>query len=115
MVIYYDLVAFKFRGKEDYALRDERGRNILLKKNDIIVLKEGTISRYLDYKKHLFRRVSIPNIINTDGTGQEQGLETGQEQGLGTGEENAPQTPLIQPQEPLATEGTNQEPLAGQE
>ncbi len=64
MVIYYDLVAFKFVGKEHYRLRDERGRNILLKKNDIIVLKEGIRSRYLDYKKHLFKRVSVPHIIN---------------------------------------------------
>ncbi len=96
MVIYYDLVAFKFVGKEDYRFRDERGRNILLKKNDIIVLKEGIRSRYLDYKKHLFKRVSVPHIINAPHN-QAQ-------------EENASQTlPSEQSQQDSQTQQTTQE------
>lgn len=68
MVIYYDLVAFKYMHDEPYTLRDEAGRNIIINKGDIIVLKEGIRARQLAYKENLFKRVPIPELISESKT-----------------------------------------------
>lgn len=68
MVIYYDLVAFKYMHDEPYTLRDEAGRNIIINKGDIIVLKEGIRARQLAYKENLFKRVPMPELISESKT-----------------------------------------------
>lgn len=68
MVIYYDLVAFKYMHDEPYTLRDEAGRNIVINKGDIIVLKEGIRARQLAYKENLFKRVPMPELISESKT-----------------------------------------------